>query len=179
VNLSDADLTAYSGEHLFYELQYLWFSASKLARMTKPSPMSSVLIESFVIHLRNLIDFFYIPAGKERPDDVIAADFCPGWSESMSSTLETARERANKELSHLTLGRKSGSDPTKTWDFVGLFREVSNVAKRFAAQAPPTKLSPEIAKWLDTFHGNPSTASEAVALMTTNTTASMVTTSSK
>lgn len=26
-NLSDADLSAYSGEHLLYELQYLWFSA--------------------------------------------------------------------------------------------------------------------------------------------------------
>jgi len=56
-------------------------------------PMRSVLIESYVIHLRNLIDFFYAPRVKE--DDVIAADFCPGWNETISSTLKTAKERAN------------------------------------------------------------------------------------
>lgn len=75
VNLSDADLTAYSGEHLLYELQFLWFTARELGRLTKPEPMRSVLIESFGINLRNLIDFFCTTAGKERDDDVIAAAF--------------------------------------------------------------------------------------------------------
>lgn len=171
MNLSDADLTAYSGEHLLYELQYLWFSARELGHLTKPEPMTSVLIESFGIHLRNLIDFFCTPAGKERDDDVIAADFCPGWNENISTSLKAARERANKELNHLTLERKSGFDPTKPWDIDGLFKEVSNIARRFIAQAPPTKLSPEVEKWVQMVHRQ--TAIRVEALITSNTTVTM------
>src|SRR5580700_3675340 len=146
VDLSDADLTAYSAEHLMHELQYLRYTAGELAPLSKPSPTVTVLLESFLIHLRNLIDFFYTPRMKE--DDVIASDFCPGWSETMSSTLKAARERANKEISHLTLERKGAHDPTKPWDVSGLFYEVSAVAKSFAAKASPTKLSHEVPKWL-------------------------------
>jgi hypothetical protein len=145
-NLSDSELAAYSGEHLLYELQYLWFTRKELGWLTEPQPMSSVLIESFGIHLRNLIDFFCTPAGKERDDDVIASDFCVGWNEPLSSTLKDARERANKELSHLTLGRKSGLDPSKPWDVDGLYKEIMTIASRFTSQASQTKLSPEIAK---------------------------------
>src|SRR5262245_35794191 len=130
-NLSDADLTAYSGEHLRYELQFFFVAARGAARLDKPQEMASVLIESFVIHLRNLIDFFCVPSGSERPDDVIASDFCPGWSESISATLKDAKKRADKELSHLTLGRKSGLDPSKPWDVNGLYREVIAIAQRF------------------------------------------------
>ena len=64
VTLTDSELTAYSGEHVPYELQYFWYAASELCKMTKPTPQTSVLIESFGIHLRNLIDFLFTKAGK-------------------------------------------------------------------------------------------------------------------
>jgi hypothetical protein len=96
VTLTNADLTAYSGEHLLYELQYFWFTASELSKMTKPAPLTSVFIESFGIHLVNLIDFFFTTPGDERPNDVIAADFCPSRNETISATLKAARVRANK-----------------------------------------------------------------------------------
>jgi hypothetical protein len=149
VNISDAELTAYSGDHLLYEIQMFLFTAKELSRQAGPSPMTSVLIESFVIHLRNLIEFFYTPTGSERDDDVIAADFCPGWNESTSATLKEAKMRANKELSHLTLGRKKACDPTKPWDIRGLFNEVRSVALRFACEASPTRLSREVPKFLN------------------------------
>jgi hypothetical protein len=176
-NLSDAELTEYSGYHLLYELQYFRFTAGELARQTgPPNPMASVLLESFGIHLRNLIDFFYIPTGKERDGDVIASDLCPGWSETISKTLEVAKERASKEISHLTLDRKKESDSTKPWDVAGLFQEVSDVAKRFAAQAPPTKLSPKVPKWLNMFYGGAMNIAVGGAMIASNTTTAMVTT---
>jgi hypothetical protein len=171
-DLSDSELIAYSGEHLLYELQYFLVTAKELARHDKPSPMVSVLIESFGIHLRNLIDFFYTPRAKE--DDVIASDFCPRWNETISSTLKAAKERANKELNHLTLQRTSGFDPSKPWDVVGLFNEVSGVAKAFAGRAPQTKLSPEVPKWLNSYHGNIMPVG-GVAVLASNTTTSMTT----
>ena len=177
VTITDAELTAYSGEHVYYELQYLWYAANELSKIAKPTPMASVFIESFGIHLRNLIDFFYTKAGKELNDDVIAADFCPGWNEAIPAALDAARVRANKELNHLTLQRKSGLDPTKPWDIAGLFNEITAVARTFAARADPAKLSPEVGKWLTLFHRLPSataTATVIPSLMATNSTATMV-----
>ncbi len=173
VNLSDAKLAAYSGEHLLYEFQILLWTGKELGREENKGPLRSVLIESFVTHLRNLIDFFCTPPGKEREDDVIAADFCPGWSENMSNALKEAKERANKELSHLTLGRKSGLDPSKPWDIGGLFDEMHGVAKRFTAEASPTKLSPKVPDWLNMFR--PNAVAMVSGMPTTNTTSSMIT----
>jgi len=151
VNLSDAELTAYSGEHLLYELQYFQLTA-KLLGQRQTDEMRSILTESFVIHLRNLIDFFFTTETKN--DDVVATDFCAGWNEKISTPLSAAKIRANKELSHLTLGRKNGQHPDKPWDYAGLFREVSDFAKSFAGRASPTKLSPDVPKWLSLFHTN-------------------------
>jgi hypothetical protein len=170
---SDAELTAYSGEHLLYEFQIFLWAGKELGRDENKGPMRSVLIESFVTHLRNLIDFFCTAPGSERNDDVIAADFCPGWSETMSGTLKDAKERANKELSHLTLGRKSGLDPRKPWDTGGLFDEVHSMGRRFAAKASPAKLSPKITEWLDLFR--PTAIAVVSGMPTTNTTSSIIT----
>jgi hypothetical protein len=169
VDLSDSELKAFSGEHLRYELQLLLFTGQQLGRGPIPV-MRSVLIESFVIHLRNLIDFFYTPRSKE--DDVIAEDFCPGWNESISNTLKGAKERANKELSHITLGRKSGLDPSKPWDVGALYQEVHEVATRFAVKASPAKLSAEVPKWLAMFRAN--TIAVLDGMPTTNTTSSVI-----
>jgi hypothetical protein len=170
VNLSDAELTAYSGEHLLYELQLFLWTGKELGRGHE-GVIRSVLIESFVIHLRNLIDFFFTP--RSHDDDVIAADFCPPWSEGISAKLKEARERANKELSHLTLNRKSGLDPSKPWDVGGLFQEVHDVAKRFAANASPMKLSPKVPEWLNMFRSNAVALVSAMA--TTNTASTVIT----
>jgi hypothetical protein len=175
VTLSDAELIEYSGYHLLYELQYFQFTAAELAQQTRPNPMTSVLLESFGIHLRNLIDFFYIPTGKERDDDVIASDFCPGWNETISKTLEAAKERASKEIGHLTLKRKKESDSTKPWDVAGLFQEVSAVAKRFVSQADPRKLSSEVIKWVNMSYRSVVTLVAGASMIATNTTAAMVT----
>jgi hypothetical protein len=171
-NLSDADLMDYSAVHLLYEFQYLWFSAKEVRQFRSPQSMSSVLIESFGIHLRNLIDFFCTPTGSEQPDDVIASDYCLGWSEPLSSTLKTAKERVNKELSHLTLKRKSERDPSKPWNIDGLYTEVMAIAQRFVSQASSAKLSPDIGKWLS--QGSlPTVLAVLPVIMATNTTSMM------
>jgi hypothetical protein len=166
--LTDAELVAYSGEHLLYEVQMLHFATSQLVLFQGPGAMTSAMLECFGVHLRNLIEFLYTKPGDERKDDVIATDFLPNWSEPITYTLESARKRIHKEFSHLTLGRKSGFDPTKPWSFGLLFQEISAAAKRFADLAPSTKLSPEVGKWLSMYHGL-STLPVNVGFQTTNT----------
>jgi hypothetical protein len=159
-----------------YELQLFQWTASELRpEKNITGVLRSVLIESFVIHLRNLIDFFFTPTRDD--DDVVATDFCHGWNEILSDTLKEAKKRANKELTHLTLGRKSDSDQSKPWKVTELVREVHGVAKRFAAKASPTKLSPEVPKFLSLSL----IAAIAVVASTaySNTTATVVTAPSK
>jgi hypothetical protein len=98
---SDAYLIAYSEEHVFYEFDmFLWVAqvcgrGAKLAAPTEADTtrLSNVLIEAFVVHLRNVIDFLYLD--KPKKTDVVAADFfAPGGWEGLrppiSATLDSA-----------------------------------------------------------------------------------------
>jgi hypothetical protein len=171
--LSNAQLTDYSAEHLLYELQLFVWAGRELGRREVQGPLRSALIESFVIHLRNLVDFFFTARGHD--DDVVAADFYPDWNKAISARLKDARERANRELSHLTLGRKSGLHPDKSWDVGGLFQEIHEVAMCFATGASPQKLSPEVSKWLGLFRSDTVKALEVANMHTTNTTSTVIT----
>jgi len=104
----------------------------------------NVLIESCILHLRNLTEFFY-PANAQ-PDDVIAALYAPTWASqgpAISPTLKTARIRANKELAHLTVTRKPDHDPDKLWNFATISGEMKPVIEAFVRLADASKLHPE------------------------------------
>ncbi|HLZ43832.1 MAG TPA: hypothetical protein VKQ11_22905 [Candidatus Sulfotelmatobacter sp.] len=171
---TDAELAAYSSEHLRYELQMLSYTANELSRMQNPSPQASALLESFCLHLRNLIEFFFTKPGDEKDDDVIAHDFCPRWSEKISPLLDKAAVRANKEVTHLTLQRKSGFDPAKPWNTVALFNEITAVANRFVDRADDAKLSAEVSNWLTSHHNLHTPIRVGVSITTSNTTATMI-----
>lgn len=145
-DLSDLELAAYADEHLVYELQMLLFAGRELAKSSCRGSMRSALIECFVIHLRNLIHFFFMsPTYK---DDVAAIHFCANWKATIPTILENAKRRANKDLSHLTLNRRSGTPPDKPWDIAATFESVQDVAKAFVAKASPAKLGEGLRKWV-------------------------------
>jgi len=105
---------------------------------------SNVFIEACVLHLRNLIDFFY--PTKVQPDDVIAMDYAPNWDTQcppISSVLKVARKRAHKELAHLTTARKTPSSPDKDWDFGSVSKEMKPVIDAFIRLAHPGTLPSE------------------------------------
>ena len=148
----DAYLQAYSDEHVSYEFDMFLWSArlcASGAQLQAPSPpdatrLNNVLVEGFVVHLRNVIDFLYL----ERPQatDVVAADFCAtgAWQPTISETLEAARVRANKEIAHLTTARIAGAPPAKGWDFAGLAAELHPPMRLFVSKALPSRLSPKV-----------------------------------
>src|SRR5258708_1576575 len=98
----------------------LWASGAVILTGAIPRTwaQSNALVEAFALHTRNLVDFFYTPA---TGDDVVAQHFFrqPGaWATvrpPLSSTLKTAKQRANKEISHLTYGRLKVTAQTKPW----------------------------------------------------------------
>lgn len=146
--MTDEKLLKYSGEHLLHELTMLWELARALPGR-EGSTETSALVESFGIHLRNLIDFFY---REGRDDDVTAQDFLDAttvWKPSEPALLKGAHKRANKELSHLTQARIDGNPAEKAWDTLGLFKQIEVVAKDFAAKASHKKLHSKIREFLE------------------------------
>jgi hypothetical protein len=87
-------------------------------------PYWSATLESLLVHVRILLDFFAPRPKSTRNDDIIAADFFVGqWDvPRWSVPLSPLRDRIDKQLAHLTYSRKVG----ESWDvrqLVSLFEE--------------------------------------------------------
>jgi hypothetical protein len=145
--MTNEDLTQFSGVHLLYELKMFWWLTEVTPYME--GSMHSALLESWVVHLRNLICFFCRP--ERNKDNVLAQDFFDSpceWLEAESPTLKAARERANKELSHITESRKYVGGKDKAWQVARLFGEIEQIAKKFVAEASKKKLHSDVAQFL-------------------------------
>jgi hypothetical protein len=145
------DPAGFAGEHLEYEAQMFLAARDKLFQSAAPklhpgNPAEAfnrnVLIESCVLHLRNLLDFFYPPSSSQS-DDVSAADYIPGWNSGpLPRILEDAHKRANKELAHLTLKRKPGAPPDKAWDFAEIGNAMTPIIEEFFKRVDASKVPP-------------------------------------
>jgi hypothetical protein len=110
-------------EDLHYEVQMLLGSAQGLdPETTAEGTLHNALVESFAIHLRNMLDFLWPDKPKRKSDWVIAADFFPSPSDweklrpEISQLLLDSRGRAARKLHtspthvlRLTLSRKTGT----------------------------------------------------------------------
>lgn len=69
------DLNDFSRQHLCYEAAMFAKARNKILSGAAPGFESNILIESCVLHLRNLTEFFY--PKNVQPDDVVAAHYAP------------------------------------------------------------------------------------------------------
>jgi hypothetical protein len=128
------DLFSFAGEHLFYEAQMF-----VVCRAIKPRDQfeANLKVEGFVLHLRNLIEFFY--PSNPHADDVLAVDYVANWDAkrpAIPPLLESARARAGKELHHLTAHRVAGRPAHKAWDFDAIGQELKGVVSAFIGLQP-------------------------------------------
>lgn len=106
--------------------------------------LTNALLESFVIHVRGVMDFLYNDS--PQADDVVAQDFFPSadaWMKirpQLSELLSTAKRRAGKEVAHLTYARLVVTPDTKPWPFVAIANEVASVMEVFLKNVPKEKL---------------------------------------
>jgi hypothetical protein len=140
-------LHMFSAVHLRYEIDMCCRTASLLAG-GPDGVLNNVLVDSYAIHLRALIEFLYSPPRKA--DDLRAVDFVEvreRWLDArgaISKPLKDAQERAHKQIAHFTKKRFSDGAPEKTWR-PGL--EISALVaglQLFLQQADPAKLHPSV-----------------------------------
>ena len=104
---SDTDKTRALGD-VFYEIQQLWFSSRQLST---DQLMRNAYIESFLVHVRALLNFFegsarstYMEGSVRREhDDVLARDY--GFAPRPIDLAKIYRDRLNKDLAHVSYSR--------------------------------------------------------------------------
>jgi hypothetical protein len=146
IRRSDPELQAAS-RHLKYEIDMLMSVALALAA---PEPKqhweTNSLLESFVVHFRNLVDVFY-PGANSKPDDVLASDFfdVPEQWDSIrppqSDVFGAARIRVHKEIAHLTYARLHVPPQEKGWDIGRLVGEMDKVVSAFRGSVASHRLA--------------------------------------
>jgi hypothetical protein len=144
--LTDQELLDYSREHVYYEIDMFLHAARLLCQPMLHPLVTNIALESFVIHLRNPVAFLY--PSRILSDDVVAAQFCDAARFAhecpMTPVVDAARERANKEIGHLTTKRMAGSPVAKRWDVSGLTGEMINALQSFSALASSDRLHPRV-----------------------------------
>jgi hypothetical protein len=98
--------------HFVYEKRMWQWTWDALARMDHQAPpphpdqaWRNALIESHLLHLRALTEFFS-PRKNPRTGDVFATDYFPSWSAgSEGAQLLASMPSLNKRVGHLTLSR--------------------------------------------------------------------------
>ena len=107
------------------------------------NPQYNVLVESFVQHMRNLIEFFY-PTGKVRPDTIIASDFFltqNQWEKQIPPWLDNERTDAHKFLAHLTYDRMKKD---KRWDYPKISKYANEIIEEFREKVPPDRIGDKL-----------------------------------
>jgi hypothetical protein len=163
--LSIVELRDYADEHLLYEI---WMTATLTARMRRHAarfhaglsasddPLAQELleltgrnadIESFALHVRNLMFFLY--AKKAKQGDVVAASYFEDrndWSRNRPDrpkSLDRVNTRVPVEIVHLSLGRLKVRESDKRWPYEVMWRDLAAVIAVFLERVPEGRVSPE------------------------------------
>lgn len=148
-DLSPQQLFEYFAEHVRYEvLMSLNVTSAILQKKQSLRGLEFAAIESYAIHLRNLITFFY--PFSLRDVDVCAKHFFVKeemWKKirpELSDILGEAKIRADKEVGHLTTSRHNNMHRDKEWDVRKLMGELMPLFMFFCDSADKLKLRPLI-----------------------------------
>lgn len=101
-------------KHVRYEIDMLGATASYLAKGLSDDTIKNACLESFAIHTRALIDFFFPGSTDPRLDDILSVDFFnppARWTSGYPTypyppaDLADIRPKVHKRVAHLTYER--------------------------------------------------------------------------
>lgn len=134
------DHKKFLGEHFCYEVEMLIFSIQRLSEANQRKEVGDInmSLETFLLHSRNLIEFFYFPPSKEyaRAVDFISLKTWDKVRPPKNEKIETFLARANHEVSHLTYKRLYGDTNEKKWNWGEYFLVLFNITKVFLDNLP-------------------------------------------
>jgi hypothetical protein len=146
INGRPADqLAEMARRHIGYEIKMLRELAAALrGEGVGPRTMRNALLESFLIHYRNLYDFFHPELRRHRlPGDTVATDYLPdagrwkGRREQFDKKSSENRERVNAQLAHLTYRRLRYD--TRKWPDRAMAKRMEALIDEFVRELPPSR----------------------------------------
>lgn len=154
---SDRRLARFSREHLGYELWMLGSTGRALqdGEGRDNRIVANMLVESFGMHARNIIEFLY--GANRRCDDVGAEEYVTNvnaWIRARGGQprrLQAATRRAGKQLHHLTLKRYR-SGPRKGWPVVRILMDLERPLKAFLEHAARPRLHRKVVNLIRTLY---------------------------
>ncbi len=164
--LTDEDKKVYLDEHFCYEVEMLLYSFEQLTKCTnivkdcnltsthistpnvgqfweqsRDGNFGNMALETFLLHARNLREFFYRD-DKGGHDDARAFEVFKDkdpWRKirpNETDSIKEVKKRANKELAHLTYKRISGTPPEKGWEYGKILSDLLGVIEVFLGKLP-------------------------------------------
>lgn len=163
--LTNEFLLDFSAEHLAYEFEMFFATAAEQMipkGATHSGNVKNALLESFTIHARSILFFFY--PSNEKSDDVLARHYLvdgKNWEAlrpALSTSLSTLQRRVGKEIAHLTYVRAEVSVGQKLWEYSPVLADALAVIRVFFENSDPLKLHTNslitVNFWIDVFLRN-------------------------
>ena len=136
-----------ASEHLFYEIQMFRATALGLASGLFPQgPLHDAVLESFLIHVRNLLHFMY--PERPKPSDVLATDYFQSPQEwlrlcgDLPPSLTNVKPRINKHVAQITYNRVGLAPEDKAWNYIDLLKQIDERIHAFQTAVSMNLLSP-------------------------------------
>jgi len=136
-------LKNYLNEHFVYETNALCYAKARLVEINESEGRKqdeiNMALESFLFHSRNLIEFFYYDRDAKNYSRAFHFIGRGKWLEERpqkTKLIEEVKDRANKEIVHLTYDRILGTPPEKKWDWPDAFSDLLKVIKTFLDLLP-------------------------------------------
>jgi hypothetical protein len=131
----------HASEHVKYEIEMLAATTSFFSKSPGGTDQAAwnAYLESFVLHVRNLIDFYYPP--ERRKGLILAQDYSDvtKWNGSlpaMTPLLKEPKSRVNKLAGHLTYKRPVSD---KNWKWSAISAGLDQVFICFLNHLPPDR----------------------------------------
>jgi hypothetical protein len=151
-----ADELKAASVHFAYEFNMLMFTRRCLLACVFEGLLHNAMLESYLVHFRNMVDFLWLPCGRQDTDLIASRYFQeaqPWRPGDISIELADARTRVNKLLAHLTYDRTK-MDLNCGRKIVDLFREIEGAYAVFLAHVSPVLLDAQSLEQRALLHAN-------------------------
>lgn len=143
-------------EHIYYEIDQLYNTDALIGNnnATLDIAMKNAILESLLIHVRTLLDFFEKSTRRKKrsgdeQDDVLSSDY--GFEATKLDINPNFRDRLNKDLAHLTYSRSQRSAEDWGWPMDKVAIPVLECSKQFCdyliSKYLPTNYPEKMNEW--------------------------------
>jgi hypothetical protein len=130
-----------------YEIKMLNDVADEIPNYPK-EVIHNALVESFVLHVRVLIDFLYRHPNKDpQKHDIIAREFLGSsnsWPSEPPDDLKEVKKRADKLAAHLTRDRVIQYRDDKGWQVTQIRNRLNEVFYEWLKKVPPDRIGEKL-----------------------------------